>query len=251
MLNSGSWKLVAQQNSGIQLSDKFYKNTSILLTDSVDYNTIYNRDGSIELKYIIDQLRTTILTDIEQNLLFFTMVNHAHSKQNVVDWAIKSSLLTVRGFKKPLWQSPYQTQDLTQSLYDFITETKPYHTKIKEFVFGYNINDIENGKFFVNDFEKPVGVNTNGKAIIYPVNATDSTVDNKLTGIYSRSDITDQSLLSTSWYSNWKDNINTRKMNTRILFDRIKIIDWVMTNSNLVLTKLGGHIEQLFQDIGY
>lgn len=236
VIKNGIWYLAAKQNASIQLSDKFYKNTSMLMDYTTDYNIIYNRDGSLELKYIIDAIRNNILTDLEQNQLFFTMVNHAHSKQNVVDWAIKSSLLTVRGFRKPLWKSPYQAQDLTQSLYDFITETKPYHTKIKEFIFGYNISEIENGKFFVSDFDKPIGIDSFGNAIIYPVNANDTLSDSNLQNpilqtIYSRNDIIDQNLLSSSWYNNWKNNITTRKMNTRILFDRIKIIDWLTINS--------------------
>ena len=188
------WNVVAKQNGTINLSNKFYENCGNLfglMFDPQLGNSIYgtnwdlfdwdligwdqlpasafgnllqfgdavkNRDGSLELFYLIKQLRERILNSLEDNQLFFGMVKYVHSEQSYVDWAFKTSFISFTGYSQPLTQSSLLTPDLTQSLLEYVDEIKPYHVKVRSFVRSLSAEETAN--FYVTDFDKPVYFDT-------------------------------------------------------------------------------------------
>ena len=63
---------------------------------------IANRDGSAELRCLADALRASLLTDAETNELLFSMLHFVHAQQDDVDWAFKTSFMTIADYNVAL-----------------------------------------------------------------------------------------------------------------------------------------------------
>jgi hypothetical protein len=68
--------------------------------------------------------------------LFFKMVQYSFSEQPVINWAFKTSYISVKQQGVQLEQTPYFSSSITGSLLDFVQEAKPYHTKVRSFTFS-------------------------------------------------------------------------------------------------------------------
>ena len=160
-LIDGQWTVVAQQLGTIQLSDKFIKNSEVYGWDDVHQNYAFdgkkvrNRDGSHELRVIADAvLDKGIITPMEQNELWFSMVNFVHAHHDRVDWAFKTSFLTVVGFNEALYDSPVAKPDNTKFILSYVDEVKPYHVTVRDFARSY-APKTEIANVTVTDFDKP------------------------------------------------------------------------------------------------
>jgi hypothetical protein len=171
----GAWIVVARQSGTIELSEKFYDEDLIKFEGDVDQ--FNQRDGSIELKYLIDTLRSEILTIEEQNTMFYDMLHYIHSSQDQVTWAFKTSFLNLIGYNEPLKAVPVQPIDNTQNLIDYITEVKPYRVKVREFSRIVS-PDIDNAAVSVMDFDFPAyfDESTNSYRMLDMKNARDLTI---------------------------------------------------------------------------
>jgi hypothetical protein len=131
---NGAWILVAREKSTIQFKKDFYDPDRVVYgVETRDVSTINNRDGSWELRALFNALKTTVLSTSQINELFFSMLHFIHSQQDQVDWAFKTSFLSVIGYNEHLAQTPIQAYDTTQNLLDYIDEVKPYRVKTRDF----------------------------------------------------------------------------------------------------------------------
>lgn len=154
--DDGTWTLVARQNSTVRFKEDFYDpNRVVYGVDTRDASMIPNRDGSWELRTLFNILKTKILDTAELNELFFSMVHFLHSQQDQVDWAFKTSFLSVIGFNERLTQTPVQAYDTTQNLLDFIDEVKPYRVKTRDLKRILTPN-IDQANVHATDFDKPL-----------------------------------------------------------------------------------------------
>lgn len=91
-----------------------------------------------ELKALINAFRTDMFIEendkvLNSNSLFFGMMNYAFSEQRNIDWAFKTSYIFLEQAGDDLVQSKTFIQDPFDNIVDYITEVKPYRTKIRDF----------------------------------------------------------------------------------------------------------------------
>lgn len=240
--DDNTWKLCAREKGTVQLSDKFWQNSTTLFAPAymdfkewtIDYNTITKRDGSRELKEIINKLFEQKSEELVflKNKMFFKMVNHAHTEHDVVDWAFKTSYIYVSGFEESLRQKPVLEDDRLEVVLDYINEVKPYHTKLREFIRSVRTStDISN--WLVTDFDKPPAWDA-----FVPGNSTLGNFE--LTEPYDEKEVEGRSALQAnrpwaewwsifgSYYSNPSQPTldtylnNVRKGKITLVFDRIE-----------------------------
>ena len=156
---NGSWVTVAKQDATIRMRDAVWQNTGnhIETTTTLpdDFAAqVTNRDMGYELNVFMNSLREYMLTNMEMNALFFSMVSYIHTEQNSIDWCFKTSFMYVTGYTERLLQDPIAYVDRTGNLLDYINEVKPYHVKVRDFISKYGIADTANLK--VTDFDFPL-----------------------------------------------------------------------------------------------
>lgn len=153
---------VARKNATIALSNKFTNNNVVYginenwsnLSEEDLLSKIVSRDGSIELRVLLNLFRYSenTLTIEEINRIFFAGIEYAHSENQVIDWAFKSSYILFGGTSEAVSQEEILRPTLFDSLVDYISEIKPYHVKFREFarriatavdVFETNITDFD------------------------------------------------------------------------------------------------------------
>jgi hypothetical protein len=158
------YDLVYSQNGTIQIQDRIWNTVGNNLGFDSNNNydqTLYDQTPDIELSYILKALKSDIFVNelkINWNLLFFKAVRYALSEQKILDWAFKTSFISVTNYAGSLDQRPvYKLQD---SAYyeDYIKEVKPYHTQIRSFSTNYDI--LEPSNTFTTDFDFPPYFNT-------------------------------------------------------------------------------------------
>jgi len=161
---SASWTTVAIENGTIQLAKALYDpdrvpETPTWLAPGAELlapSDVTLRDGSWELRSLLDALRyANVLKDSEINTLWFNMVDFVHAQQSNVDWAFKTSFMSILGYNVPLLETPFTRVDQTVNLIDFVNEVKPYRVKIREYATSYTPpTDI--APTLATDFDKPV-----------------------------------------------------------------------------------------------
>lgn len=149
---------VGIEGGTIQLSDSLWGHSSSSIGfDNDNYDvTKYDLNPTIELRNIMYALRDTLLTKTlsgEFNKMFFMLLNYILSEQKMVDWAFKTSFVSVLHKLRKLEQYPNYIRD-NQSYYeDFINEVKPFRTKIREYVIDYEGSDT--AQIHPTDFDVP------------------------------------------------------------------------------------------------
>jgi hypothetical protein len=101
--------------------------------------------NATEIRNLLEALNEDILIDdlsIENRNAFFVLIRHLLSEQKSVDYAFKTSLLTVFHKLRELEQNPNYQLDNQTYLQDYINEVKPYHSKIREYVLNYTKTDL-------------------------------------------------------------------------------------------------------------
>lgn len=133
--------------STLSLEEVGIENSAIELLDTV--YTAKNKYGlSVELRQLLDAFRTQVMVDdylVDQNELFFSMINYVMSEQRIPDWVFKTSYIYIRENNVPLAQSLLYTEDQIDNVISFITDSKPYHTHIRDYTSIYNTSDIAPG----------------------------------------------------------------------------------------------------------
>lgn len=152
------YSVVGKQNATIRFSSALYNQNNNLGFDvlsSFDLSP-YDPTPTVELRIILESLRDDILVDdlrVEYIRSFFNSVYYVLSEQTFVDWAFKTSFLKVNHGVGSLKKRTNFQSDVLDSYQSYIEETKPYKSKIREFVSSYD--RIEDANQLVTDFDLP------------------------------------------------------------------------------------------------
>lgn len=129
--NVSTLREVGTEKSAIKLLDTVYK-----------VSNLYGL--SVELRQLLQAMRSEIMIDnyvVDQNQLFFSMLNYAVSEQKNLDWVFKSSYIYVKENNIPLVQEKTYTPEQTKEIISYIENSKPYHTQIKDYLKTYRCFD--------------------------------------------------------------------------------------------------------------
>ena len=128
------------QKVGIELS-------AIKLLDTI--YTVKNVYGlSVELRELLDAFRTAVMVNsyiVDQNELYFSMLNYVFSEQKTPNWAFKTSYIFIKENNIPLTQSNLYMPDQIDNVINYIIDSKPYHTQIRDYTSTYLTSDVAIG----------------------------------------------------------------------------------------------------------
>ena len=153
-----NYRVVGIENGTIQFSPSLYEpNNSGTGYDSSIYDgAFFDNSASTELRIILNVIKHNILIDdlkADYINLFFTSVRYSLSEQSYLDWIFKTSFVRAQHNLGNLGQpSTYQPDNLND-FQDYISEVKPYRTKVREYVSDYEILDYANQA--TSDFDLP------------------------------------------------------------------------------------------------
>ena len=153
------WDIVFSEYGTIQFLDSIWSTSDTIYSwdEVVGFDvTRYDQTPDTEIKYILDALKDDIFINeykVYWNKLFFKEVRYAMSEQKFLDWAFKTTFISVVNNSGNLDQR--RTYKLQNASYyeDFLNEIKPYHTKIRKFTEVYT--DTELSHSFNTDFDLP------------------------------------------------------------------------------------------------
>ncbi len=163
----------------LSLQEVGIENSAIKLLDTI--YTVINKYGlSTELRELLNSFRTEVMVDahiVDQNELFFSMLNYVVSEQKNPDWVFKSSYIYIKEDNIPLTQDQLYIPDQINNIIDYITDVKPYHTQIRDYTSTYVTSDIAAGT--ASDSIKwamtlQFGPSYAGTSISVPINTLDS-----------------------------------------------------------------------------
>ena len=151
------YKVVGSQNGTIQFLSTLYNYSSIIGYDSDVYDSSpYDSIIITEIRNILEALRDEILIDdlqVEYLNLFFASLRYALSEQHYLDWAFKTSLIKAKHNVGEFTNRITYRNDNLENYEDYVSETKPYRTKIREYISCYS--RLENSNVAVTDFDLP------------------------------------------------------------------------------------------------
>ena len=104
-------------------------------TDAVldlDFNTELTQNQiSVQLHELMNMLYAYAdVSDIKN--IFFDMIEYMYTERSHPEWIFKTSYIDLTMFNKPLRQYAIYQRDSYQDTIDYVTETKPYHVKIRK-----------------------------------------------------------------------------------------------------------------------
>jgi hypothetical protein len=91
---------------------------------------------AIELREIINALELNVFIGdiaVYSNSVFFAMLNYVFSEQDDLDWAFKSTYIFLDQTGRTLEQDRVFQEDPFDAALEYITEAKPYHSKVRDF----------------------------------------------------------------------------------------------------------------------
>ena len=156
--SDGNLDLVFLQDGTLQFLPKLYDfaASGIGFDMSAFDSQAFDNDPAIELRSIIQVLNKYILIDNLSNIsdqAFYNMLFYALSENVTHEWVFPSSFLTVTHKIKNLdIKTNYRKTD-EQFIVDFINESKPFHTRVREFIPGYY--SLNSANLHVSDFDIP------------------------------------------------------------------------------------------------
>ena len=131
-----SLSIVGRQNATLQLSSELWSQTP-----------------AIEARRILNALVDVYSGTSEINYILFVIIRYALSEQKYLDWAFKTSFITVLHKIRKLEQFANYQRDNQTFVQEYIEEVKPYRTKIREYLLNYEGSDFWTGD--VTDFDLP------------------------------------------------------------------------------------------------
>jgi hypothetical protein len=123
------------------------QNSAILLLDTM-YTTKNSYGLSVELRQLLNAFRTQVFINnyiVDQNELFFSMLNFVMSEQKNPIWLFKSSYIYIKENNLPLSQDALYIPDQIDNIISYIDDVKPYHTQIRDYTSTYQTTDIAPG----------------------------------------------------------------------------------------------------------
>ncbi len=144
----GRYILYAVIQSGtLQLQEVCIENSAIAFLDTL-YTDMHVYALSVELRQLLKALRNTVMINnyiVNQNDLFFSMLNYILTEQKDPSWVFKSSYIYVKETGITLTQSQLYIPDQITNVLDYINDIKPYHTQIRDYTSSYTTSDTATG----------------------------------------------------------------------------------------------------------
>jgi hypothetical protein len=192
-----SYKVIGMQNGTIQFKSSLYQfaETSYGYDGTLYDIAIFDNVAARELRIILLALKNNILiSDLKSEFLnlFFTTIRYALSEQNYIDWIFKTSFVKVQHNVGQLKQKVTYNNDNLSDFEDYVSEVKPYRTKIREYISGYS--KVDTNSLSVTDFDLPP-VYENSKI----TNISTNVVNGKVVA-------NSNSIISYPW-KHWLDNV--------------------------------------------
>lgn len=174
----------------LSLLEVSIQNSAIQLLNTI-YTTINKYGLAVELRELLYAFRTQIFVDanlVDQNDLFFSMLNFVVSEQKNPDWVFKSSYIFIRENGLPLTQTQFFIPDQIDNVINYIIDSKPYHTQIRDYTSSYVTTDLafgtaidgiididgnSDGSFARKNFKLGFGPEFAGKPYLVPSNIVD------------------------------------------------------------------------------
>jgi hypothetical protein len=229
------WDRIGLQNGTIQLSDSLY-NTPVnwdiggfdigLYDDTVYEETYWIIRWLNEEAYIEDLL-------IERNNSLILMFNYIQSEsleqQNYLTWLNKTSLIDVTHTVRELLPYKKFQRDNQEFLSGYLNEIKPFHVKIKDFLFVYPGQDTFLGD--VTDFDLPAKyVPSIGQfetpQLVY-------TTPN----LYSPEYLPTSTVWQDPEYTQWFENYGLNITNERGLYNLTSLSAYITSSSTIIPVK--------------
>jgi hypothetical protein len=156
---NSSFDLIYQENGTIKLDESIWNyKASVYGWDQVSGwdQTSWDQNPAKETENIIYGLLEDVFVGplkVYYNKLFFKLIKYALSEQKFLDWAFKTSFINVYNHAGSLDQRPVYKLNNESYYQDYINETKPYHTKIRNFTNNYTATDVTSA--VITDFDLP------------------------------------------------------------------------------------------------
>ena len=192
-----NYKTVGRQNGTLQISKLLWSSETSGFDNQVYDSVFYDREPVVELRNVLNALQTNIFVDeleVEWNKLFFSSVRYALAEQANVDWVFKTSFVTAKHNVGELKQKVTYQNDNLSNYQDYVNEVKPYSSKVREYISGYE--KIEPTQTSVTDFDLPTRYDADAQKII---SETVILLDNELVGTNTK--------LFTYPQKHWTDNL--------------------------------------------
>ena len=116
-------------------------------------DTLWQTRPAAETRNILNGLFEAYNGTSVVNQQLFVLIRYALAEQKYIDWAFKTSFITVLHKIRKLEQYANYQKDNQTFVQNFIDEVKPYRTKIREYLLDYEGNDYWDGD--VTDFDLP------------------------------------------------------------------------------------------------
>lgn len=150
---SGEFIVVAIERGTIQFKSNIGQLLEQQITDDQNpHRIVKNIMLALKDKIFIDDIQA------ETSNLFFALINYILNEQKYVDWIFKTSFVSVTHRLRSLEQFPSYVRDNQTYYEDYINEVKPYVTKIREYLIGYDGDDEFEGS--ITDFDLPAYYDT-------------------------------------------------------------------------------------------
>jgi hypothetical protein len=153
-----NYKVIGRQNGTINFLNTLYnfKNQDLGFDGPLFDSDQYDSVPTTELSIILDTIKNKIFIDelkVDYLKLFFSSVRYAMSEQPFIDWIMKTSFVKATHHAGYLKQKINYNSDNLQDFENYVSEVKPFRTKIREYISSYN--RIENAGMSVTDFDLP------------------------------------------------------------------------------------------------
>jgi hypothetical protein len=123
------------------------QNSAIMFLNTL-YTTVNVYGLSVELRQMLNALQTEVFIDeyiVDQNELFFSMLNFVVSEKKNSDWVFKSSNIYIAENNLPLNQPQLYVPNNIDNIIDYIMDVKPYHVQIRDYISAYTYTDVAIG----------------------------------------------------------------------------------------------------------
>lgn len=148
---------VVQLNPNIpvlSLEEVGVENSAIKLLDTI-YTEVNKYGLSVELRQLLNAFRTEVMVNeniVDQNLLFFALLNYVISEQKAPNWVFKTSYIYIKENNVPLTQNQLYVPNQIDNIIQYIYDAKPYHTQVRDYASRYTLADVTDGTAI--DFHK-------------------------------------------------------------------------------------------------
>lgn len=154
----GSFETVALQNGTIQLNDELanYEDNELGFGNQTFEGGRFDQNPNKEMRNILFGLPQDIFTGELQKFFasaFFVVIDYIFSEQKSIDWMFKTSFISVSHKLRSLLQYPSYIRDNQEYFERYISEVKPYSSKIREYLIRYDGTDTFDGGY--TDFDLP------------------------------------------------------------------------------------------------